>query len=48
MTTDIIFAPLHGWLPYLAAGWRFVNGVAEPMPGSHGAWSVCLEREARP
>jgi len=41
-----IFAPLHGWLPYLAAGWRFCNGVAQPMPGAHGAWSVCLEREA--
>jgi len=46
MTIEIIFAPLHGWLAYLAAGWTFANGVAEPMPGSHGAWSVCLERPA--
>lgn len=43
---DIIFAPRDGFLPYLAAGWRFACDIAEPMIGSHGAWSVCLEREA--
>ena len=46
--TDIIFAPRHAFLAYLAAGWRFVNDVAEPMPGSHSAWSVALEREVHP
>ena len=45
MSTDIIFAPRHAFLAYLAAGWRFVHGIAEQMPGSHGAWSVMLERE---
>jgi hypothetical protein len=42
----VIFAPRDGFLPYLAAGWTFANGVAQPMPGAHGAWSVMLEREA--
>ena len=44
--TDIIFAPRHAFLAYLAAGWRFANGVAEPMQGAHGDYSVMLEREA--
>jgi hypothetical protein len=42
----LIFAPRSQFLAYLAAGWTFANGVAQPMPGSHGAWSVMLERAA--
>ena len=42
----LIFAPRDAFLPYLAAGWRFANDIAQPMPGSHGAWSVMLERPA--
>jgi len=45
MTCDVIYAPHDAFLGYLAAGWRFANHVAEPMPGSHGAWSVLMEQE---
>jgi hypothetical protein len=41
----VIFAPRDGFLAYLAAGWS-LPFVVQPMPGSHGAWSVMLEREA--
>lgn len=44
--TDIIFAPRNAFLAYLAAGWRPANGVAEPMSGAHGFWSIMLERVA--
>jgi len=40
----VIFASRYAFLAYLADGWRFVNDIAQPMPGSHGAWSVMLER----
>mgnify|MGYP006436176853 CR=1 FL=1 len=46
--TDVIFAPRNVFLAYLAAGWRFANNVAEPMPGAHGDYSVILERREVP
>jgi hypothetical protein len=39
------FVPLDGFLPYLATGWTFANNIAEPMPGSHGVWSILMERD---
>ena len=44
---ETIYAPRHKFLAFLAAGWRFVNDVAEPMPGHHGTYSILMEREAR-
>jgi hypothetical protein len=40
----LMFAPRNQFLALLAAGWS-LPFVVEPMPGSHGAWSIILERE---
>ncbi len=44
---DAIYAPIDGFLPYLAVGWRFADDIAEPMPAHHGHWSVLLVRAPR-
>jgi len=41
----VIYAPITGFLAYLADGWR-LQDVAEPMAGHHGAYSVLLWRDA--
>jgi hypothetical protein len=42
----VLYAPLDGWLCLLAQGWQFCSVVVGPMPGSHGLYSVMLERAA--
>ncbi len=41
MTYQLAYVPLNGFLVWLAQGWRFHNGIAEPMQSHHGA-HVCL------
>lgn len=38
------FVPLDAFLPWLLAGWRFHNGIAEPMQGHHGNYSCLMVR----
>jgi hypothetical protein len=41
----IKYVPINGFLPWLAAGWRFCGLVVEPMHLHHGFWSCLMERE---
>ena len=43
---DIMLVPIGRFLPYLAIGWRFIDDIAEPVIGHHGAYSVMLMRPA--
>jgi hypothetical protein len=45
--TWAVQAPLDGWLPYLAAGWRLPEVVA-PMGGNHGRYAILLTRDDDP
>jgi hypothetical protein len=38
-------APLFGFLPMLAEGWRFPGLVVQPQAGNHGFYSVLLVRD---
>ena len=40
---EFIYAPIHGFLVYLAQGWLLPFPV-EPMMGSHGDHSILLQR----
>ena len=41
----LTYAPLTGFLAYLARGWR-TQFIVEPMPGQHGWYSMILWRPA--
>jgi|CXWL01.1.fsa_nt_gi hypothetical protein len=45
MTDDCLYlyAPLTGFLAYLARGWM-LPFIVEPLPGAHGFHSLCLWR----
>lgn len=43
MVCEFIYAPVRGFLPFLARGWR-LQDVAEPMQGHHGRYSILLWR----
>lgn len=40
---ELIYAPITGFLLYLAMGWRPMF-VIEPLPGGHGRYSLYLWR----
>lgn len=42
---EVVYAPIHAFLPYLVDGWRFVGDVAEPMPAHHGRFATMMERD---
>ena len=41
---ECIYAPVNGFLVYLAKGWEFSDLVVEPIEGFHGHWSMILTR----
>lgn len=43
---EAIYAPIGGFLIYLADGWE-LPFIVEPMAGHHGAYSVLLTRIAK-
>ena len=40
----IYYAPINEWLALLADGWR-LPWIVDRMRGSHGAYSIMLERD---
>ena len=42
---ELRYAPITGFLAYLAAGWRF-DLIVEPIQAHHGFWSCWLWRPA--
>ena len=40
----LAYAPLDGFLTWLAQGWRFCGHVVEPMHGHHGQYSCLMEK----
>ena len=48
MTQDFIYAPLHGFLAYMARGWRVALGPSkEPafLGTHHGRYSILMIRD---
>lgn len=43
MTYEAIYAPVSGFLVFLADGWE-LPFVVEPMSGHHGEYSILLTR----
>lgn len=39
----VMYAPKDCWLALLLQGW-LLPFIVEPMPGSHGQWSILLEK----